>query len=145
MSPRTSARTLHTRWTRTDVGVSTAGTMLLGAMAAYVLTIHHFRGRRMVYYLFVSGLAFPVFLAIGPLFLVVRNLDLLDTYTGLILVYIAYALAFTILNVIGLWGQYILPVVATSTVPSDVVRDRWSHNPHTSARSCKPHWERVRR
>jgi N-acetylglucosamine transport system permease protein len=78
------------------VSLSTAGTMLLGSMAAYVLARYRFFGNRFIYYLFVSGLAFPVFLALVPLFLVVNNLGLLNTYTGLILVYIAYSLPFTV-------------------------------------------------
>lgn len=78
------------------VGVSTAATMLLGSMAAYVLARYPFPGNRAIYYLFVSGLAFPVFLALVPLFLVVNNMGLLNTYTGLILVYVAYSLPFTV-------------------------------------------------
>ncbi|MFF5173825.1 carbohydrate ABC transporter permease [Micromonospora sp. NPDC000089] len=78
------------------VGCSTFGTMLLGSMAAYVLARYRFWGNRAIYYLFVSGLAFPVFLALVPLFFVVKNLGLLDTRTGVILVYIAYSLPFTI-------------------------------------------------
>jgi N-acetylglucosamine transport system permease protein len=87
------------------VGVSTFGTMLLGSMAAYVLARYKFFGNRVIYYLFVSGLAFPVFLAITPLFFAVRNMGRLpvigpwiglDTRGGLILVYIAYSLPFTV-------------------------------------------------
>ncbi|AVT34781.1 sugar ABC transporter permease [Plantactinospora sp. BC1] len=72
------------------------GTMLLGSMAAYVLARYKFVGNRVIYYLFVSGLAFPVFLALVPLFFVVDNLGLLNTHTGLVLVYIAYSLPFTV-------------------------------------------------
>ncbi len=87
------------------VSLSTAGTMLFGSMAAYVLARYRFVGNRFIYYMFVSGLAFPVFLALVPLFLIVRNLgDMpfiggyigLNTYGGLILVYIAYSLPFTV-------------------------------------------------
>jgi N-acetylglucosamine transport system permease protein len=78
------------------VGISTFGTMLLGSMAAYVLARYRFWGNRLIYFMFVSGLAFPVFLALVPLFFIVKNLGLLDTYTGLILVYIAYSLPFTV-------------------------------------------------
>jgi len=78
------------------VSLSTIGTMLLGSMAAYVLARYKFWGNRLIYFLFVSGLAFPVFLAIVPLFFVVKNLGLLNTHTGLILVYIAYSLPFTV-------------------------------------------------
>jgi N-acetylglucosamine transport system permease protein len=78
------------------VALSTAGTMLLGSMAAYVLARYEFIGNRIIYYLFVSGLAFPVFLALVPLFLLVDQLGLSNSFTGLILVYIAYSLPFTV-------------------------------------------------
>ncbi len=71
-------------------------TMLLGSMAAYVLARYEFRGNRFVYYLFAAGMMFPVFLAIVPLFFVVQNLGMLSTYQGLILVYVAYSLPFTV-------------------------------------------------
>lgn len=71
-------------------------TMLLGSMAAYVLARYEFRGNRFFYYLFAAGMMFPVFLAIVPLFFVVRNFDMLSTYHGLILVYTAYSLPFTV-------------------------------------------------
>ncbi|MEU4424488.1 carbohydrate ABC transporter permease [Actinoplanes sp. NPDC024001] len=71
-------------------------TMLFGAMAAYVLARYRFRGNRVVYYAFVGGMMFPVFLALVPLFFVVRNLGLLGTLPGLTLVYAAYSLPFTV-------------------------------------------------
>ncbi|MER7586602.1 carbohydrate ABC transporter permease [Micromonospora sp. NPDC127501] len=94
-------------WTKAHVGryflnsvivvsCSTFLTMLLGSMAAYVLARYKFWGNRAVYFLFVSGLAFPVFLALVPLFFVVKNLGLLDTHTGVVLVYSAYSLPFTV-------------------------------------------------
>nr|WP_241825410.1 carbohydrate ABC transporter permease [Micromonospora sp. CB01531] len=71
-------------------------TMLLGATAAYVFARYEFRGRQVVYYLFVGGMMFPVFLALVPLFFVVRNAGLLGTWPGLMLVYAAYSLPFTV-------------------------------------------------
>ena len=71
-------------------------TMLLGSMAAYVLARYEFRGNRFIYYLFAAGMMFPVFLAIVPLFFVVQNFGMLSTYQGLILVYTAYSLPFTV-------------------------------------------------
>ncbi|MBG6064362.1 carbohydrate ABC transporter permease [Micromonospora ureilytica] len=71
-------------------------TMLMGATAAYVFARYEFRGRQVVYYLFVGGLMFPVFLALVPLFFVVRNAGLFNTWLGLILVYAAYSLPFTV-------------------------------------------------
>ncbi|MGR6320870.1 carbohydrate ABC transporter permease [Micromonospora soli] len=78
------------------VAGSLALTMLLGATAAYVFARYEFRGRQVVYYLFVGGMMFPVFLALVPLFFVVRNAGLLGTRPGLMLVYAAYSLPFTV-------------------------------------------------
>src|SRR5258705_25709 len=50
------------------VALSTAGTMLFGSMAAYVLARYKFFGNRFIYYMFVSGLAFPTFMALLTLF-----------------------------------------------------------------------------
>ncbi|MER5648437.1 carbohydrate ABC transporter permease [Streptosporangium sp. NPDC002524] len=87
------------------VAFGTFGTMLFGSMAAYVLARYRFRGNRSIYLLFVSGLAFPVYLALTPLFFVVQNMGAvpvigpyigLNTHGGLVLVYIAYSLPFTV-------------------------------------------------
>ena len=75
---------------------SVTGTMLLGAMAAYVIARYPFPGNRLLYFLFASGMMFPVFLALFPLFKTLQNVGLLNTYPGLILVYIAYSLPFTV-------------------------------------------------
>jgi N-acetylglucosamine transport system permease protein len=71
-------------------------TLLLSAMTAYVLARYDFFGRQLIYYSFILGIAFPVFLAIVPLFFVVQGLGLLGTYPGLILVYVAYSLPFSV-------------------------------------------------
>ena len=71
-------------------------TMLLGATAAYALARYSFRGNRIVYFAFVGGMMFPVVLAFVPLFFVVRNAGLLDSRLGLVFVYTAYSLPFTV-------------------------------------------------
>ncbi|MCL2514562.1 MAG: carbohydrate ABC transporter permease [Microbacteriaceae bacterium] len=70
--------------------------MLLGAMCAYVLARFKFFGARAIYYLMLAGLTFPVFLAIVPLFFVLKNMGLLNTLPGLVLTYVAFALPFTV-------------------------------------------------
>ena len=75
---------------------SLTGTMLLGSMAAYVLARFDFPGNRLLHLLFVGGMMFPIFLALVPLFFVLNNMGLLNTRQGLIVVYIAYSLPFTI-------------------------------------------------
>ncbi|MGF1430091.1 carbohydrate ABC transporter permease [Kitasatospora sp. LaBMicrA B282] len=77
-------------------------TMLLGSMAAYVLARYEFPGNRALHLFFVAGAMFPVYLALVPLFFMVRNLGQLtpllglNSYLGLILVYVAYSLPFTV-------------------------------------------------
>ncbi|GII28920.1 carbohydrate ABC transporter permease [Planotetraspora mira] len=78
------------------VAISTFLTMLFGSMAAYVLARYTFFGNKAIYLLFVSGLSFPVFLALAPLWLTMKNLGLLGTHTGVVLVYVAYSLPFTV-------------------------------------------------
>jgi N-acetylglucosamine transport system permease protein len=78
------------------LGFSVPLTMLFGSMAAYVLARYRFPGNRLLYYFFVAGAMFPVFLALVPLFFMVKRLDMLNTYQGLILVYVAYSLPFTV-------------------------------------------------
>lgn len=80
---------------------SLTGTLLISSMAAYVLARFQFPGRTFIFYLFIAGMMFPVFLALVPLFFLVRNLHMLATYQGLILVYIAYSLPFTIFFLTG--------------------------------------------
>ncbi|MET7516059.1 carbohydrate ABC transporter permease [Streptomyces sp. NPDC005480] len=70
--------------------------MLLGAMCAYILARFEFPGRRLIYYVMLAGLTFPVFLAIVPLFFQLQNFGLLNTRPGLILTYVAFALPFTV-------------------------------------------------
>jgi N-acetylglucosamine transport system permease protein len=78
------------------VGFALVIVMLLGAMCAYVLARFRFFGSRAIYYLMLAGLTFPPFLAIVPLFMILRNIGLLNTLPGLILTYVAFALPFTV-------------------------------------------------
>lgn len=87
------------------VSMSLTLTMLLGSMGAYVLARYDFPGNRIIYFSFVGGLVFPVFLALVPLFFIVQkteNFPLvgqflgLSSYLSLALVYAAFSLPFTI-------------------------------------------------
>lgn len=149
------------------VGASLLFVMLLGAMLAYVLARFRFRGNTAIYNVMLAAMAFPVFLAIVPLFFVLQNLGLLNTWPGLIVVYVAFALPFTmfflhsffaqlpddvyeaavidgagdwrtffevmlpmaapglasvaILNLLGLWNQFLLPVVLNTNRDNYVI------------------------
>lgn len=78
------------------VGVALVLVMLLGSMCAYVLARFKFPGARFIYYLMLAGLTFPIFLAIVPLFFILKNSELINTLPGLIMVYVAFALPFTV-------------------------------------------------
>lgn len=87
------------------VSMSLTLTMLFGAMGAYVLARYDFPGNRFVYYGFVAGLVLPVFLALVPMFFVVRqtgNIPVigsllgLNSYLSLALVYVAFSMPFTV-------------------------------------------------
>nr|WP_260428339.1 carbohydrate ABC transporter permease [Micromonospora globispora] len=83
-------------------------TMLLGSMAAYALARYEFPGNRLIYYMFLSGLTLPIYLAAVPLFKGVYNIGANglfgiplpflgpNRYLMLILVYVAWSLSFTI-------------------------------------------------
>jgi N-acetylglucosamine transport system permease protein len=99
-------------WTQASIGqyfinsmIVVAGsltlTLLFSSMAAYVLARYQFPGNRIIYYGFLLGLMFPIYLAIVPLFFVVRDLQMLSTYHGLVLVYTAYSFPFSIFFLYG--------------------------------------------
>nr|WP_159849021.1 MULTISPECIES: carbohydrate ABC transporter permease [Microbacterium] len=82
----------------TIVGIATtAGVIALGLMASYVLARYRFRGRGALYALFAAGLMFPITVAITPLYIVVRDLGLINSLAGVILPQIAFALPTTII------------------------------------------------
>jgi raffinose/stachyose/melibiose transport system permease protein len=71
---------------------ATASILVLGTMAAYALARYRFRGNEAIYLFFLSGLMVPLKLAIIPLFIQLRDLGLLDSRVGLVLVYTAMGL-----------------------------------------------------
>ena len=77
-------------------------TMLLGSMAAYALARYEFPGNRLIYYMFLSGLTLPIYLAAVPLFKGIYNMGVVFPLLGpnkhlmLIVVYVAWSLSFTI-------------------------------------------------
>lgn len=80
---------------------SLALTLTLASMTSYVLARFQFFGNRALFYLFMAGMLFPIFLALVPLFFLAKDLQLLNTFRGLTLVYTAYSLPFTIFFLTG--------------------------------------------
>jgi raffinose/stachyose/melibiose transport system permease protein len=76
---------------------TTVGVVVLGVMASYVLARYSFRGRGALYALFAAGLMFPVTVAITPLYILIKDLGLVNTLPGIILPQIAFGLPTTII------------------------------------------------
>lgn len=99
-------------WTKAQIGdfffntllvviPSLVFTLLLSAMVAYVMARFEFRGKKVIYYLILAGMMFPIFLALVPLYFIMQFLGLRNTFGGLILVYIAFSLPFTVFFLVG--------------------------------------------
>jgi len=75
--------------------------LLLGSMAAYALSRFYHPLGRAVFWLFLAGLTIPAQLAVVPLFFDLRELGLLNSRVGLVLVYTANGLPFAIFILAG--------------------------------------------
>ncbi|WP_336923386.1 carbohydrate ABC transporter permease [Aquipuribacter sp. SD81] len=84
-------------WNSTLVaGVTTLVVVTFGVMAAYALSRYRFTGRETLATFFTLGLLFPLTVAILPLFLLLRQLQLTDNVLGVALPQAAFALPMTI-------------------------------------------------
>ena len=72
-------------------------TLIAASMAAFVFAQIKFFGNAMLMSYLTMGLLFPAATAILPLFIKVRDLGLLDSYFGVVLPQVAFALAMSIL------------------------------------------------
>ncbi len=77
--------------------ISTVVVVLLSALAAVVQAPPGFPGRELMYTIFTLGLLFPSAVAVLPLFILVRDLGLLDNPIGLALPEAAFGLPLTII------------------------------------------------
>lgn len=75
--------------------------LVLGTMAAYAIGRYAFRGSAFLLLFFIAGLTVPLKLAIIPLFILMRDLNLLDTQFSLICVYTAMGLPSTVFIMTG--------------------------------------------
>jgi raffinose/stachyose/melibiose transport system permease protein len=85
-------------WNSTFIAVATTVLVVaLSALAAFVFARFAFRGREALFTLFTAGLMFPFAVAILPIFVMLRTLNLLDNPMGVILVQAAFGLPLTII------------------------------------------------
>ena len=81
--------------------VSMALILVAGTLAAYALGRYQFRGADLLFLFFLSGIMVPIRLAVIPLFILMRDLRLLDTVWSLVLVYAASGLPSAIFILTG--------------------------------------------
>lgn len=82
-------------------GASMALILTLGTMAAYAIARYEFFGATFILMFFLAGLTLPLKLAIIPLFMLMRDLGVLNTQLALILVYTAMGLPSTVFIMTG--------------------------------------------
>ncbi|MFJ2605306.1 carbohydrate ABC transporter permease [Streptomyces sp. NPDC091279] len=70
-------------------GLSCVCITVLGALAGYPLARITAGWSTAVYRLFILGTSIPVFVVVAPLYLLMRDLNLLDTYAGVVFIYTA--------------------------------------------------------
>lgn len=80
----------------------------VSSLAGYILGRYQFWGSRFLVAFFVAGLTLPFRLAVVPLFLLLNDLGLVDTRIGLILVYAATGIPFSVFILSAFFRQ--LPI-----------------------------------
>ncbi|WP_245478797.1 carbohydrate ABC transporter permease, partial [Mesorhizobium sp. M7A.F.Ca.US.014.04.1.1] len=86
------SETNFVRYLANSVGITMAAValiLLFSTMAAYAIARYQFRLSALVLMFFLSGMTVPLKLAIIPLFIQLDSLGLVDSYAGLVLVYVA--------------------------------------------------------
>lgn len=81
--------------------IAMAFVILLGSMASYGVSRYKYKMRTWIYMLFLSGIMLPLKIAIIPLFLIIKNLNLMDSHLSIIMIFIAMGLPSTVFILSG--------------------------------------------
>lgn len=120
-------------WTKAQIGAYLGNTflviipgifftLLFSSMAAYVFARYEFRGKKFLSTMFMIGLMFPIFLALVPLFLVMKyigqflHIPMLNTFHGLSVVYISFSLSWTIFFMTGFFKTLPKEIAEAATI-----------------------------
>lgn len=98
------------------VTISIIGIVVLSAPAAYVLSRITFRGREFITTSFIIGIAIPHQAILIPLYLMLIKIGLINSLTGLILVYVVYSLPFTIFILTGFFSTISLEIEEAAAI-----------------------------
>jgi len=77
-------------------GTTTIFCLTVGTLAAYALARLEFRGKAAIMAFILAVTMFPQISIVSPLYLLLRSLRLIDTYPGLILPYMTFAMPLTV-------------------------------------------------
>jgi raffinose/stachyose/melibiose transport system permease protein len=86
------------------MAATSTGIVALASMAAYVFARLNFPGRELLFNFFTLGLLFPLAVAILPLYITLRQLNLVDSLWGVILPQVAFGLPGNILILRGFFS-----------------------------------------
>jgi len=130
--------------------VSVGGILFFASLSAYAFSRLQFKGRDAFFYLFLVGLIIPIQSFLLPLFMLLRDVGLINTYLALILPYIAWGLPLAIYllrayfltlprdledsaridgcSVFGIYWRVLLPIIkpALATVAILASLDVWN-------------------
>jgi ABC-type glycerol-3-phosphate transport system permease component len=86
-------------------GTTTLLCIAVGSLAAYALARLEFRGKTTILSLILAVTMFPQISIVSPLYLLLRALRLIDTYPGLILPYLTFAMPLAVWLLVGFFRQ----------------------------------------
>jgi multiple sugar transport system permease protein len=72
-----------------ECGAATIVTVVLATLAGYAFARMQFRGRQTLFYAVLATMAFPAYTTLIPLYKIMSNFSLVNTYTGIVLVYVS--------------------------------------------------------
>lgn len=73
--------------------ITTSATVMIAALLAYAFARLQFPGKEILFYILLLGMMIPPVMLIIPQFIIAKELKLLDSFAGLILVYVTMNLA----------------------------------------------------
>lgn len=86
-------------------GCTTLFCVTVGSLAAYALARLRFRGKGLILGFILAVSMFPQISIVSPLYLMLRALGLINTYPGLILPYLTFAMPLTVWLLVGYFRQ----------------------------------------
>jgi len=86
-------------------GSTTLLCVLLGSLCAYALARLEFRGKELVLGFILAVTMFPQVSIVSPLYLLLRELRLINTYPGLVLPYLTFAMPLAVWLLVGYFRQ----------------------------------------